>query len=591
VLSAALTLSLLAGGASIRVPPWPLSPDGDQVAVLGDAPLLAEGARVEREAGSLWRVIPEPGRDAVLLRSGEDSVRAPVAGPPGRILVTADPAAPVKGRDHEVRLRLEARGAAGEPLALAAAPHVVVSTGALGPIVAGAAPGSFEATWRPADSPQPEVLGIVALAPRCPLCATPLAVGVAHLPVAAAIDLPGRSDPGVQTRVEIAGRSWGPVRADDEGRFRVPAIVPPGARWGLATSLSALGNERRTKLDLHLSDSPGFHCALWPERVPADGRAEAGLFCVAWTAAGGRADPARLRATAARGALSDQRVDEELWSVRYRSPAGGARADPISVSWTPVAEAKAQLSVGLAAGAPASIEWIPEGEPAVPGSSVHVTARALDAQGEALGDASATDRSLEGGLLRVRRELGDGRQRLTLTWAPPAGGSAARLSLHRERAAWVAVVRDVDARPVAGVAVRFGGGQRGVTDARGEARIGAKGPAETVEGPSGLRAIAWEGATTPAPALSVTRDVELALRPPGSVDVAASLEGGWIRWKVRAPDGAALPGRAVSAESDTVRLGPVEVDGEGGRCAVRGGKGTVAVIDAESGVAAILEVR
>ncbi|MGB8931046.1 MAG: hypothetical protein WCC48_07345, partial [Anaeromyxobacteraceae bacterium] len=279
MLSAALTLSLLAG-ASIGVPPWPLSPDGEQVAVAGDAPLLAEGARVEREAGSLWRVIPEPGRDSILLRAGEDSVRAAVAGPPGRILMTADPAAPVKGRDREVRLRFEARAAAGEPLALAAEPHVVVSTGTLGPLVAGATPGSYEATWRPADSPQPEVLGIVALAPRCPLCATPLAVGVAHLPVAAAIDLPGRSEPGVETRVEIAGRSWGPVRADAEGRFRVPAIVPPGARWGLATSLNALGNERRTKLDLHLSDSPGFHCALWPERVPADGRTEAGLFCV-----------------------------------------------------------------------------------------------------------------------------------------------------------------------------------------------------------------------------------------------------------------------------------------------------------------------
>ncbi|MGB8929994.1 MAG: hypothetical protein WCC48_01960, partial [Anaeromyxobacteraceae bacterium] len=102
---------------------------------------------------------------------------------------------------------------------------------------------------------------------------------------------------------------------------------------------------------------------------------------------------------------------------------------------------------------------------------------------------------------------------------------------------------------------------------------------------------AWEWAATPAPGLSVTRDVELALRPPGSVDVAASLAAGWIRWKVRGPDGATLPGRAVSAESDTVRLGPVEVDGDGGRCAVRGGNGTVAVIDAESGVAAILEVR
>jgi hypothetical protein len=284
-------------------------------------------------------------------------------------------------------------------------------------------------------------------------------------------------------------------------------------------------------------------------------------------------------------------VDGELWSARYRPPAGGAGTDPLTVAWTGATEAKAQLSVGLAAGAPASIEWIPEGEPAVPGSSLRVTARALDAHGDPLGDASATDRSVEHGVLRVRSGLGDGRQRLTLAWSLPPGTRPARLSLHREGGEWKAVARDADARPVAGVALRFGSGRHALTDARGEARTAAKGPAETVEGPAGLRAIAWEGAPTPAPALSVTRDVELALRPPGSVDVSAALEGGWIRWKVRGPDGAALPGRTVSVESDSVRLGSVEADGDGGRCAVRGGKGTVAVIDAESGAAAILELR
>ena len=470
-------------------------------------------------------------------------------------------------------------------------PVVVASTGRLGPLSPAGAPGRYEATWEPSDSPQPEVLGIVALAPRCPLCATPLASGVARFPVAAAIDLPGRADPGVETRVEIAGRVWGPVRADDEGRFRVPAVVPPGARWGLATSHNSLGNERRTKLDLHLSETPGFQCALWPERVPADGRTEAGLVCVAWTAAGGSVEPRPLGATAGRGVISGVRIDGEAWHARYRPPAGGAGTDGISLSWAQVPAVKAELPVGLATGAPASIEWAPEGEPAVPGASIRVTARALDVNGDPVGDAGAADRSLVGGLLKTRRELGDGLQRLTLTYELPPGGAPASLSLHRVGDDWVAVARDVAARPVAGVAVRFGGGRGAVTDARGEARSAAKGPVETVEGPAGLRAIGWEAARLQGPALSVTRDVRLALRPPGSVDVAARLDGGWLRWQVRSPDGASLAGRAVTAESDAVQLGPLEVDGDGGRCAVRGGKGTVAVTDVESGAAAILEVR
>lgn len=588
----ALTLSLAALDAGIGVPPWPLSPDGERVAVFVDAPLQAEGARVEHEAGSpLWLVFPDAGREMVHLRAGGGSLDARVGPQPGRILVTLDPAEPVKGRDRAARLRLEVRSVAGEPLALESPPSVVVSVGKLGPFAPSALPGRYEASWTPSDSPQPEVLGVVAIAPRCPACATPLASGVARFPIAAAIDLPGKSEPGVETRVEIAGRVWGPVRADKDGRVTVPAIVPPGARWAFATSLNSLGNERRAKLDLGLSETPGFQCAIWPERVPADGRTEAGVLCVPWTPDGGRLDPRSLRASVVRGAITGERFDGDAWSARYRPPVGGAGSDTISIDWTPVRAARAELSVGLASGAPVAIEWAPDEEPAIPGSTIRITARALDVQGDRLGDATAADGSIGGGYLQVRRELGDGQQQLTLTHALPPGSAPANLSLHRVGDEWVAVARDVDARAVAGVAVRFGDGQRGVTDARGEAHSRARGPVETVEGPLGLRAIGWAAAPTPIPRLSVTRGVRLALRPPGAVDVSAALEGRWIRWTVRAADGALLADRAVTAESGTVDLGPVEVEGVAGRCAVRGGKGTVAVTDAESGSTALLVVK
>jgi len=144
---------------------------------------------------------------------------------------------------------------------------------------------------------------------------------------------------------------------------------------------------------------------------------------------------------------------------------------------------------------------------------------------------------------------------------------------------------------VPGLAVRFGSGASGVTDSRGEARAPATGSVETVEGPSGLRAVGWAAAPAPIPPLSVSRDVRLSLRPPGTVDVDAIARDGWIRWKIRAPDGAALGRRAVSAVSETVRLGPVEPNGEEGRCQVLGGQGVVAITDSESGATAILEVR
>jgi hypothetical protein len=592
ILAATIALGLQAANAALLLPPWPLSPDGESIAVLGDAPLVAEGARVEREVGRLWRVVPEPGREAVLLSAGADSVRAAVAPPPGRILVTIDPVHPVKGKDRAVRIRLEVRGEGGVALALEAPPRVVVSTGRIGPFAASGDAGRFEGVWEPSDSAEPEVLGIVALAPRCPLCASPLAAGADRFPVSAAIDLPGRSDPGVETRVEIAGRSFGPVRADGNGRFVVPVVVPPGTRWATATSQSEIGNERKTKLDLQLPESPALFCALWPERVPADGRTEAGVRCVAWSASGAPQDPASLRAAAGAGTIRELvGVEGDGWQARYRPPARGAGADRITIQQAASPSVKFELGVGLAAGAPAAIDWRIEVEPALPGSRVPAAAHVRDERGDAIGEAVSSDGSLVGGLLRIRNELGDGRQRVPLAYSLPPGGSPAALHLRREGAQWVAAARDADARPVAGVELRFGGGAMAVTDARGEARVRGGSEVESVTGPGGLRAAAWAAAPSAALPTSVAREVRVALRPPGSIDVDVSVLGGWIRWTIRGGDGTKLAGRAVEVSAQGAELGPIERDGDGGRCRILKGTGTVAVTDAASGASALLEVR
>jgi hypothetical protein len=591
ILAFALSLSLGAADGALALPPWPLSPDGDRISVTGEVAPSADGGAIAPEGGGVWRVQPEPGRTKVQLRAGAVLVEAAVAPPPGRIVLTADPPAPVKGRDRQVRLQLEVTDAAGEPLALEGPPLLSVSSGKVGPLVRGERPGSFAATWEPSESPQPEVLGIVALAPRCPLCATPLAQGVARVPVAAAIDLPGRSEPGVATRVEIGGRAWGPVRADGEGRFSIPVVVPPGSRWALATSMSAAGNERRSKIDLRLPESPGLHCAAWPQRVEADGRTEAGLHCVAWSAAGGPLDPTPLHGVAERGKVRAARTDGAIWSARYVPPVGGAGSDGIAVTMGSATAPKVELRVGLETGSPASIVWEVEGEPSVPGARLRAIARVLDSRGDLLGEPSSSDGAFSRGILKTRAEFGDGRQRLTLRYALPPGGPATTLSLHRVGSSWVAIARDVAARPVAGVEVRFADCAGGATDARGEIRCASNNAVQTATGPAGLRAIGWAATPLPVPSIQIERDVVLALRPPGAVDVAARREGSWIHWRVLSPEGAPLAGRSVSVASGTVELGPVEPEERGGRCAIRGGAGTVAVTDDESGATALVEVR
>jgi hypothetical protein len=316
-----------------------------------------------------------------------------------------------------------------------------------------------------------------------------------------------------------------------------------------------------------------------------------GLHCVTWTAAGGALEPAPLKGAALRGKVRSQRSQGATWSARYVPPEGGSGTDTIAVTWSSSPGPKAELQVPLETGAPASISWEVEGEPSVPGARLRASARALDARGVLLGDATSVDGSFSGGALQVRPDFGDGQQRLKLRFALPAGGQAASLSLHRVGGEWVAVVRDVASRPVGGVEVRCGDGSGGRTDGRGEIRCAARGEVQTATAPGGLRAAGWAAAPVPMPAVAVEREVVLALRPAGGVDVAAELQGRWIRWRILSPEGEPLVGREVTVASGSVELGPIEAADRGGRCAVRSGTGTVAITDEESGATALVEVR
>jgi hypothetical protein len=54
--------------------------------------------------------------------------------------------------------------------------------------------------------------------------------------------------------------------------------------------------------------------------------------------------------------------------------------------------------------------------------------------------------------------------------------------------------------------------------------------------------------------------------------------------------GGALPGRPVAVRGRGVALGPPERDADGGRAELRGGRGTVAVVDMATGIGAVVEV-
>jgi hypothetical protein len=585
----------LAAGPEILAPPWPLSPDGEVVAVRGGAPLSAEGAALEAVGPGLFRVVPSAGAARVHLAAGDARAEVAVEPPPGTVEVTVRPPALVKGRDARAEVEIAVRRADGTLGADAEAPVLTVSGGRVQEL-APAGPGRYRGVFVPAAARHPEVAVLLALVPRCPLCPTPRAVGRALVPLAAAIDLPGEAAPGTRTSLVVAGQAFGPATADARGRFAVPIVVPPGARWGEATTVDPLGNRKTKRVDLALPEVDLLACAAWPRTIPADGRSEASIWCVASTDAGEPASEARIPIASSAGAVGRlSPVAGGLQQARLRAPRGGGGREAVLRATFPGGGATSveEVRVGLATGGPAELTASVDREPVPQGAAVPAETQVRDARGDVLGRAAAPAGAEVGFVTPERfvaRTSGTS-QDAPLVFALAPGAAASTLALWHDGTAWRAAARTVDARPAAGVPLRFGGGATATTDARGEATSAGATPSESVTGPGNLRAAGWAGISPPPEPFELARTVAVALRPPSAVDVRAEVAGGTVRWRVEDPEGRPLPGRRVVLRADGVVLGPAEREGDGGRAAIRSGAGRVAVIDGETGVAALVEVR
>ncbi|HEY6002081.1 MAG TPA: hypothetical protein VIV57_04340, partial [Anaeromyxobacter sp.] len=376
----------LAAAPELLLPPWPLSPDGDVVAVRGAESLRAEGGAVEPVAPGLYRVAPAEGAAEVRLAAGAATALARVEPPPATVSISFSPASPVKGRHREVALEIAVAAVpGGEPERRP--PEILASSGRVRGIVP-AGEGRFRGVFELPPTRHPEVAVLIALSPRCPTCPTPRAVGYALVPLSAAIALPGTSDPGVKTTVVIGGRSFGPAVADRAGRFTIPVVVPPGARAGIAESVDALGNRRRKEVDLHLPAVSRIGCEVWPRAVPADGRSRAAVWCVASSAAGEGEPDARLALSARAGEISPAAPFRgALQRAAYRAPRGGGGADARILAEYPDGgpASRDEVRLSLATGAPAEIVADVPGQPVALGATVPAQTAVRDGNGDVVG--------------------------------------------------------------------------------------------------------------------------------------------------------------------------------------------------------------
>jgi hypothetical protein len=590
-------LALALAAAEILLPPWPLSVDGEPFGFRGEGVPTSDGAAIEPIAPGLFRVVPAPGATSVTLHGGGAEATAAVEPPAGTVEIALRGPPPVKGRDPSVEIELAVRRAGGEPDGDSPPPSLAVSAGAVRGLEA-TGPGRFRAVYEPARTRHPEVAVIVALVPRCPLCPTPRAVGFAVVPLSAAVNLPGESRPRTRTTVKVGDRTFGPADADARGRFSIPIVIPPGARVAAATTLDALGNRKETTIDLRLPEVNRLACSAWPRAIPADGRSEASIFCVASGERGLPADGARLTLSASKGTtgpLAPVRAGSALQRARFRAPRGGGGGDVVLSAAYPEAGAASrdEVRVSLATGAPARIvARVPE--PVPHGSAVVAETEVRDARGDLVARPSGPPGATVG-FVAPDRFVAAGRgvrQEAPLSVALPPGDEAATLVLRPgARGGWIAEARTVDARPAQGIEVRFGDGAVARTDARGEARTASAARRETAVAARGARAAGWIGIVPPPDPVELATTVPVALRPPAPVDVTASVDGRSVRWRVEGADGKPLRGRKVLLRSPEVELGPPERDGDGGRAAIVRGRGFVAVVDAETGIAAVVEVQ
>ena len=530
--------------------------------------------------------------------------------------LSLEPPAPVKGRDKEARLTVRMLREDGAPDDSEALPVVRSNVGRVEALER-VEPGVWRARYVLPDTRYPEVAILVALAAWPHPQSIYGAYGTVRVPLAAAVELPGRTEPNAQLTVSIGGTLFGPVTVGADGRFRLPVIVPPGNSVGLSRTVDAAGNQRHTKIDLNLPPTDGLACVLNPQRLPVDGTSRARLLCATSDPQGRPVNEARVQAHARYGTLSGPtRAEGGLLEWLYTAPTtapGGS--DQLVATWPERGAGSREVrEVQFVQGPVARVDMEAAGSVVYLGSSLGVTVRAWDALGQPRPGAQVAF-SAPVGTWSPPREEGPGV--FTSTWTlpsegpveaaavevrawGPAGTEPARLSVWSERGVLHAGVTDLAGLPLPEQPLRFDGQAR-VTGAEGSVVLGpaAVGRHEvTHERWPGLRrtveGVAEGGPVFPedTPLAVGTARREVRLAPAVPVNVRLEARGPQVTYWMEDASGRVLEGREAYVWLSAGERSAVEMKNGRGSFSVRApGPVSVSVADVATGVTALLEVR
>jgi hypothetical protein len=246
--------------------------------------------------------------------------------------VVATPERVVLGSDQTVQLRIQG-------LPPGATLRAVASSGQLTPLPPDGEDRLFG--WTPPDIRYPTWAVLLfwdAAAPDPD-------VGVLRLPLLGRTELEMTTERLAEVRVEVGGRAFGPVTANERGRVKVPIEVPPGVRTAEVFATAA-GRQTRRSVALEVPDTAPLAVALGPDPMPPSG---------GWLFAGTAGDATGLPQVTARSARLEGPARDGAELTFRVQPEPGADEVEVAVGrpGSPAQRAKVAVGEGERVGTPA----------------------------------------------------------------------------------------------------------------------------------------------------------------------------------------------------------------------------------------------
>jgi len=174
----------------------------------------------------------------------------------------------------------------------------------------------------------------------------PLQVEFVRFPLHGVTKLPVKVLPGYQVTVELAGRSFGPVSAGDDGQAVVPVVVPPDAEEAV---VSARGEVAKTLRTVRLERPDGVRLLAVALRPPgAVGPRVPARLLVAYDPISSEFSPKRFQVSASAGEVAYERSSGRIHAFRWTPPEKLTEKEvafAVAVDGDPAARAAATLSI------------------------------------------------------------------------------------------------------------------------------------------------------------------------------------------------------------------------------------------------------